>query len=61
MGHRGLFFDGFGEQHVVDAVGEFFAIAADGIGAVAVEFGFDLARMRRQQQDAVADQGGFRD
>src|SRR5262249_4726975 len=56
-----LFLDASGEQHVVNAVAEL--ASARGIGrvaAVAVELALDLAGMRREQQNAVADQHRLR-
>src|SRR3954469_9095880 len=57
---RYLLFDLVGEQHVVNAVGKFFAVLADMIRAVTIEFCLDAARMRRQQQNPVADQHRLR-
>src|SRR3569623_3402529 len=48
--------DGVGEQHSLDSLFQlngFLALDA------AVQFGFHLSRMWRQQQDAVADLDGF--
>src|SRR5262245_43568769 len=51
-----LFLDAIRKQHCVDAVRQLVpACRVDWIAAVAVEFALDLARMRREQQDAVAD------
>src|SRR5690348_1630568 len=44
-----------GEEHRMDAVGEPPAVRVLGIRAVAVELGLHLPRMRREEQDAVAD------
>src|SRR5688572_6314478 len=49
------------EEHLVNAPAE--CLAGQGVGIVvagAVELAFDLPRMRRQQQDAVADHHRFR-
>src|SRR5215470_16916553 len=52
-----LLLDAIREQHVVDAVRQLAAAGrVDRVAAVAVELALDLARMRREQQDAVADQ-----
>src|SRR5229473_7352473 len=48
--------DALGEQHVVDArLQRHEADAADQLVSVGVELGLDLAGMRRQHEDAVAD------
>src|SRR5690242_3217625 len=60
MGDGLLLLDAIGEQKIVDAVRQLLpARRVDRIAAVAVELAFDLARMRRHQQDAVADQHRF--
>src|ERR1700704_5359258 len=59
MGHSLLFLDAIGKENVVDAVRELAAGAVDRVAAVAVQLALDLARMRRHQQDAVADQHGL--
>src|SRR4029079_15725807 len=57
---RYLLFDLVGEQHVVNAVREFLPVLANVVRTVTVQLRFDAAPMRRQQQDAVADQHRFR-
>src|SRR6185369_12880440 len=59
MGHSLLFLDAIRKQDVVNAVRKLDAGAIDRIAAVAVELALDLPRMRRHQQDAVADQNGL--
>src|SRR6202521_3769584 len=61
MGHCLLFLDAIRKQDVVNAVRQLGAGAVDRIAAVAVELAFDLARVRRHQQDAIADQHGLWD
>src|SRR5437868_1048813 len=57
-----LLLDAIGEQHLVDALGQLApARGIDGITAVAVELALDLPGMRREQQDAVAEQHRLRD
>src|SRR6185369_13558574 len=57
-----LFLDAIGKQHLVNAIGKLAPAGRIGrIGAVAVELALDLSGMRREQQDAVADQHGLRD
>src|SRR5262245_50162495 len=60
MGCSLQFLDAVGEQQIVDAVGQLAPLGVDGILAVAVELALDLARVWRQQQNAVADQGRLR-
>src|SRR5688500_15924339 len=54
MGHRLLDLLA-GEEHAMDAVRQALARGIHGIGSVAVELRAHLARVRREQQDAVAD------
>src|SRR5215813_2918575 len=62
MGDDLLLLDAIGEQQIVNPVRQLApARRIDRIAAVAVELAFDLARMRRHQQDAVADQHRLRD
>src|SRR5262249_13470254 len=60
MGCGLLLLDAVGEQQIVDALGQLAPLGIDGILAVAVELALDLARVWRQQQNAVADQGRLR-
>src|SRR5262245_49681637 len=56
-----LLLDAIGKQNFVDAVGQLAAGGwVYGIVAAAVELALDLTRMRREQQDAVADQHRLR-
>src|SRR5580704_1142730 len=56
-----LLLDAISEQHLVNAVGQLAPTCRIGrIAAVAVELALDLTRVRRKQQDAIADQHGLR-
>src|SRR3982074_339128 len=57
-----LLLDAIGEQHLVNAIRQLASAGRfDRIAAVAVELALDLARVRREQQDAIAQQHRLRD